>query len=145
MSTLPAQAAPAADDVPPPAASTSGRAGRIAGWLVGGLPALMLLFGGVVDVLKVPFAMEGLAEAGYPEGVAVPLGVVTILSVVLYFLPRTAAVGAMLLTAYLGGAVSLHAQLGDPFYMMIPAVAFATLLWVGLILRDRRLRVVLPF
>ena len=126
-------------------APAAGRAARWGGWAISLLPALALLAGGVVDVLRLPFAAQGLREAGYPPGVMVPLGIVTIACVLLYLIPPTAAVGAILLTGYLGGAVATHVRAGDPAlnYFIPPLVA--AVLWAGLVLRDRRLRAVLPF
>ena len=125
--------------------ATSGRAAWWAGWILSLLPALMLLVGGVMDlVFKPQFVVEGMAQAGYAEGVIRPLGAVTVACVILYLIPPTAAVGAILLTGYLGGAVATHVRLGDPVvYYFMPAIV-AAVLWTGLILRDRRLRAVLP-
>ena len=127
-----------------PAAPPAGKGARWAGWILGGLAALGLLAGGVLDVVKPPFVVEGITRAGYPEGMIVPLGVVVIVATLLYLIPATAAVGAILLTAYFGGAVATHLRLGDPATMWLVPVGYAVVLWVALVLRDRRLRVVLP-
>jgi hypothetical protein len=100
--------------------------------------------GGLTSALATDLSRQGLADSGYPEGVGVPLGVILLLSVLLYLVPRTAGIGIILLTGYLGGAVATHVRMGDPFYMSLPAFAFATLLWIGLIMRDRRFAAVLP-
>ena len=127
-----------------PPAAPAGKAARWTGWILGGLAALVLLVGGVLDLVKPPFVVEGVTRAGYPEGILVPLGVVVILSVALYLIPATAAVGAVLLSAYFGGAVATHLRLGDPPTVWLVPVGYAVVLWVALVLRDRRLRVVLP-
>ena len=121
-----------------------GKAAFWTGWVVGGLAALGLLAGGVTDLVKPPFVVEGLARAGYPESVIVPLGVVIIACVILYLIPTTAAVGAILLTGYFGGAVATHVRIGDPASMWLVPLVYAVVLWTALVLRDRRLRVVLP-
>ena len=134
-----ASASPAAAPAP-----TVGKAAWWAGWSLGGLAALGLLVGGVTDLVKPPFVVEGLARAGYPESVIVPLGAVVIACVILYLIPLTAAVGAILLTGYFGGAVATHVRIGDPATMWAVPVAYAVVLWVALVLRDRRSRAVLP-
>lgn len=107
------------------------------------VPALMLLAGGVINLAKPPFAVEGAAKMGYAEYTLVPLGMVLIASVVLFLIPRTAVVGAILLTGYLGGAVATHVRAGDPLpQIFIPAI-FGAVLWGGLVLRDPRLRAVI--
>lgn len=118
------------------------QAGRIAfwiGWVVSVLVALMLGMGGVMDVMKPPFVVEGTARAGFHEENLVPLGLVIIASALLFLIPRTAMFGAILLTAYLGGAVTVHTQLRE--YPQIAApVLVATVMWVAFVLRDRRVR-----
>ena len=126
------------------AAPPTGKGARWTGWILGGLAALGLLAGGVLDLVKPPFVVEGVTKAGYPESIIVPLGVVVIASVLLYLIPATAAIGAILLSAYFGGAVATHLRLGDPATVWLVPVGYAVVLWVALVLRDRRLRVVLP-
>ena len=131
-------------NAPAAPAPTAGKAARWAGWILGGLAALGLFAGGVTDLVKPPFVVEGLARAGYPESVIVPLGVVVIACVLLYLIPATAAVGAILLTGYFGGAVATHVRIGDPASMWLVPILYAVVLWTALVLRDRRLRAVLP-
>jgi hypothetical protein len=124
---------------------TPGRAAFWVGWVLTVLPAAMLIMGGVMDLLKPPFVVEGLQRAGYPERVIVPLGVVTIACGLLFLIPQTAVLGALLLTGYLGGAVATHVRVGDPLLStgLVP-VYVAIVLWLGLLLREPRLRAVLP-
>ena len=138
-------------DVPPIAVSYAspttprpGKAARIAGWVLGGLPALALTAGGVTDVLKLDFVVEEVTKAGYPEHIIRPLGVAVVLSGLLYLLPQTAVLGAILLTGYMGGAVCHHVHADDPLGKMLFPTIFAALLWLGLLLRDRRVRELLP-
>lgn len=112
-----------------------------AGRVVSAIPVLMLLFSAVIKFLKPPSAMEGFAHLGYPERLGLPLGILEVACTVIYLIPRTAVLGAVLLTGYLGGAVATHVRIGDPFYL--PA-ALGVLVWLGLYLRDRRVRALLP-
>lgn len=109
------------------------------GWILSGLLAAAFLMGGVMDILKPPFVVEGVTRAGYREEVIVPLGIVTVISVLLFLVPRTVMFGAVLLTAYLGGAVSTHMRMGEYGQMFAPVV-FAVVMWISLVLRDRRIR-----
>jgi hypothetical protein len=118
--------------------------GRLwAGRILGGLPALFMLMGGVMDLLKLPVAVEGAVKMGYPASVVFGLGVAVLVSVILYLIPRTAVLGAILLTGYLGGAVATHVRAGENLMMLIP-VLVGVLLWGGLWLRDARLRALIP-
>lgn len=83
---------------------------------MGGLPALFLLMDGVMKLVKPKPVLEGTLKLGYPEGVIVPLGVVVLICTFLYLIPRTAVLGAILLTGYLGGAVASHVRVGDPLF-----------------------------
>jgi hypothetical protein len=111
------------------------------GWILSVLPALMLVFSGVMMVVKPPFIMEGLAKHGYPEGITLGLGIVLLVSTALYLIPRTSTLGAILLTGYLGGATATHVRVGEPFYF---PVIFGAVIWLGLLLREPRLRLLLP-
>jgi hypothetical protein len=84
--------------------------------------------------------VETTVKLGYSESVILPLGIVLLVCTVLYLIPPTAVLGAILLTGYLGGAVATHVHAGDgPFEILFP-VLFGALLWGGLALRDPRLR-----
>ena len=109
------------------------------GWTLGVLLGVAFIGGGISDLVKPPFVIEGLARAGYREQIIVPIGVVTILSTILFLIPRTAMFGAILLTAYLGGAVATHVRMGEYGQMFAPVV-FAVVMWISLVLRDRRVR-----
>jgi len=118
---------------------------RMAGMVVGGLPALFLLFGGVMNLVKPAFVVEGTVALGYPESVIIPLGVVVLVCAVLYLIPQTAVLGAILLTGYLGGAVATHVRAEEGWFSILFPVLFGALLWGGLYLRDRRLRALVPW
>jgi len=116
------------------------------GRILSALPILFLLFDGVVKVMQLPFVLEGTAKVGYPLGAVVPLGVTLLACTVLYSIPRTTVLGAILLTGYLGGAVATHVRIGDPVFShaLFPTY-FGALIWGGLFLREPRLRALLPF
>ena len=111
-------------------------AGRIVSWL----PGLFLLLDGVAKLFKPAPVIEGTVKLGYSESVIIPLGIVLIVCTVLYLIPRTAVLGAILLTGYLGGAVATHVRAADGIFPVVFAVSFGALLWLGLYLRDARLR-----
>ena len=112
-----------------------------AGRIMSTLPVLMLLFSSAMKLMKTAPVVEGFARFGYPESVAVGIGVVELVCVGLYVLPRTSVLGAILLTGYLGGATATHVRVGEPFFAPI---LLGLLVWGGLYLRDARLRELLP-
>ena len=112
-----------------------------AGYILSGLPALLLLFSGVMKLVKAPSVVEGFTHLGYDQSVALGIGIVELLCTILYLIPRTSVLGAILLTGYLGGATATHLRIGEPFY---GAVLLGFLVWGGLFLRDERLRVLIP-
>jgi hypothetical protein len=105
------------------------------------LPALLLTFSAVTKLIHPPSLDEGFKHLGWPVTSALWIGVVELLCVVLYVLPRTAVLGAILITGYLGGAIATHARLGEPVVMIL---LIGVLIWGGLWLRDPRLRALLP-
>lgn len=114
------------------------------GRVISGLPALFLLMDGVMKLFKPVVVVEKTVQLGYPENTIIGMGIVLIVSAVLYMLPRTAVLGAILLTGYLGGAVATHVRMGEgPIPVLFPVV-FGVLLWLGLYLRDARLRTLIP-
>lgn len=119
------------------------KAARIAGWILGLLPALLLIFSAVMKFAKPPSVVDGFHQFGYPDRVIVPLGVVELVCALLYLFPRTATLGAVLLAGYLGGAVATNLRVGNPAWVM--PLLCGVLLWLGLFLRDRRVRELLPF
>jgi hypothetical protein len=125
---------------PAPIAPASGKliwAGRI----VSALPALMLIFSGVMKLAKPAPVLDEFTRLGYPENVIVGIGVVELVCVAVYLIPRTAVLGAILITGYLGGAVATHLRVADPY---IPPILVGVFVWGGLYLRDARLRALVP-
>jgi hypothetical protein len=123
-----------------------GSRGRLwTGRIMSALPVLFLLMDSVMKLVKPEFVVKATVQLGYPEGVILPLGIVLLVCVILYIFPRTAVLGAILLTGYLGGAVATHVRAGDPLFshVLFP-VYVAILIWGGLYLRDDRLRALIP-
>jgi hypothetical protein len=115
------------------------------GRILSALPALFLLLDGAMKLVKPSFVVEATVQLGFSEQVIIPLGIVLLVYTVLYLLPPTAVLGAVLLTGYLGGAVATHVHAGHgPFQVLFPVIVGA-LLWGGLVLRDRRLRALVPW
>jgi hypothetical protein len=112
-----------------------------AGRILSALPALFLLSSGVNMSMKASFVMEGTTHLGYPESVVLGIGIVEFVCALLYIIPRTSILGAILLTGYLGGATASHVRVGDPLFGPILA---GVLVWAGLFLRDDRLRALIP-
>ncbi|MBK7539422.1 MAG: DoxX family protein [Myxococcales bacterium] len=111
---------------------------------LGGLPALFLLVDGAMKLFKPAEVVKATVQLGYPESTIVGMGVALLVSTALYLTPRTAVLGAVLLTGYLGGAVATHVRVGAPVPSQLLPVAFGALLWGGLWLRDGRVRALLP-
>lgn len=108
------------------------------------LPALFLLFDGVMKLFKPPFVVQATIQLGYSENVIIPLGIVLLVCTVLFLIPRTALLGVILLTGYLGGAVATHVRVGAGLFEVLFPVIFATVMWGGISLRDLRLRALIP-
>ena len=120
------------------------RASLWIGRILTAIAALFLLMDGVGKVLKAPPVMEACARVGVPERLIPGLGVVLIASALIYAIPQTSAMGAILLTGYLGGATWAHMRMGDaPFPTAFPSL-LSLLIWAGLFLREPRLRAILP-
>ena len=114
------------------------------GRVLSALPLLMLLPSAAMKFLKPPEVIEGFVRLGYPESLALGLGILELACTAVYLIPRTSVLGAILLTGYLGGATATHVRIGDPFSMVIIPVILGVLVWGGLFLRDPRLRALIP-
>jgi hypothetical protein len=112
-----------------------------AGWILSVLPALALLMSGVMKLLKPAEVVEGFTHLGWDENLALALAIVEIGCTVVYLIPRTAVLGAILLTGYLGGAIATHVRIGEQF---VAPLILGLLIWGGLYLRDARLRALIP-
>jgi hypothetical protein len=123
-----------------PSASAQAR-GRWGARLLTAIPVLFLAFDVAIKLIDIPAVAEASARLGLPAGLSVGLGLVLLGCLALYLAPRTAPLGAVLLTGYLGGAVLAHLRVGDPLFShtLFP-VYVGALLWAGLYLRDDRVR-----
>ena len=115
-----------------------------AGRIISGVAVLFLLFDGVMKLVKPRFVVEATLQLGYPERAILGIGIVLLFSTVVYVIPRTAILGAILLTGYLGGAVATHVRVGADLFPVLFPVFFGALVWGGLYLRDERLRTLIP-
>ena len=116
-----------------------------AGRIMSALPVLFLIFDGVIHILKIAPVVKGFTDLGYSPSLAIPLGIIELACLVLYVIPRTSVLGAVLLTGYLGGAVATNLRVGAPLFSntLFP-IYVAVFLWGGLYLRDSALRAVFP-
>jgi hypothetical protein len=118
------------------------------GRVLSGLIVLFMIFDGVIKLPPLDVVTQTMAQLGWPAdaGTARLLGVIGLVSTALYVLPRTSVLGAILLTAYMGGAISTHVRVGNPLFShTLFGVYLAVILWGGLYLRDVRVRALIPF
>jgi hypothetical protein len=113
-----------------------------AGRVISGVAVLFLVFDSVIKLMQVPAVVQGASELGYPASLMPVIGSILLFCVVVYVIPRTAPLGAILLTGYFGGAVASQLRIGKPLlgYTLFP-IYVAVLIWGGLYLRDNRVRV----
>lgn len=131
-------------DLLPAAALAPSKAARSAGAVMSALPVLFLTFDGVIKILNLQPVVDASVLLGLPVDIAPGLGVVLLACLVIYLLPRTAVLGAILLTGYLGGATAIQVRVGaEPFSLVFP-ILLGVLLWGGLYLRNPLVRSLLP-
>ena len=109
-------------------------------YILQGIVVLMFLMGAVNNLFQTEMAVEGAVEFGYPEDSVMYLGIILFVSTVLYAIPKTTFIGALLLTAWLGGAVATHVIHNDPFTNILLPVIFGIIVWVSIWLRSEKLR-----
>ena len=114
------------------------------GRITSGLPALFLLVDGAMKLVKPAVVVEATTKLGYSESLIVPIGVVLIACTILYLIPPTSVLGAILLTGYLGGAVATHVRAAEGTFPIVFPIILGALLWLGLYLHDPRLRALVP-
>lgn len=112
--------------------------GRILSGLIVAFILLVVSFG----LLKPEMSRQGMRDMGYPESLGAPITIVFLVSTLLYAIPRTSILGAILLTGYFGGAIATHVRLGQPTFVV--GLSMGVLTWLGIYLRDARLRALLP-
>ncbi len=113
-----------------------------AGRVMSALPALLLIFSGVMKLMRPAPVVQGFAHYGYPESLILSIGVLEIACTIIYLIPRTSVLGAILVTGYLGGATASNVRVGDPSFYL--TVILGVLAWGGLYLREDRLRALIP-
>lgn len=123
----------------------SSKKGVWAGRILSGLVVLFLIPDGIFKFIKPAPVVEAFAHVGWPLSMANVLGTLLLVCTALYAIPRTSILGAILLTGYLGGAVATHLRAGDPLFSHVLFPTYlGMLLWLGLYLREERLRVLVP-
>jgi hypothetical protein len=116
----------------------------IIGWVLSVLPAPLFIMSAFFKFTLPQVAREGNAKAGWSDDVMLPLGMVELSCLGIYLFPKTAVLGAILLTGYLGGAIATHLRLGEYVELCTP-LAIGVIIWLGIFLRERRLRALIPF
>jgi DoxX-like family len=127
-----------------PSATQTGPASRMSLWagrILSALPVLLFIFGGMFSLLKPDAMAKGFVHYGYPDGSLWRIAVLEIACAIVYAVPRTSVLGAILMTGYLGGATATHVRVGEPPIMPI---VVGVVVWAGLFLRDERLRALIP-
>ena len=114
------------------------------GRIMGGLSGVFLALDAVLKLVQPAALVEATAKSGWPVSSLTGLGAVLLLSSLLYLFPKTAVLGAILLTGYLGGAVAAHVRAGDGWLQILFPAFFGALVWGGLWLRDPRIRALIP-
>jgi len=119
--------------------------GLWAGRILSGLVVLFLIPDAIIKFIKPAPVVDAFVHLGLPLSSSVTLGILLLVCTVLYAIPRTSVLGAILLTAYLGGAVATHLRVGDPLFSHVLFPTYlGVLLWLGLYLREERLRALIP-
>jgi hypothetical protein len=129
-----------------PATNTRSKAETRIGWVLSGITILFMLFDASGKLFLESHVVEATTKIGYPVGSIRPIGLIALACTLLYALPRTALLGAVLLTAFYGGAVASKLRIDDPLFSSILfGVYFGVIAWGGLYLRDERVRSIFPF
>ena len=129
-------------------AQSSSKAARWASYVMSGLVILFLLFDAGIKLVPLEIVTQTSAQLGLPTdaGFARTLAILTLIGVVLYAMPRTSVLGAILLTGYMGGAIATHLRVGSPLFShVLFGFYLGVLIWGGLYLRDERVRRLIPF
>ena len=121
---------------------SSAKGQRAAGWVLSVLPAAMLLLGGVNALTASAQVVQGTEHLGYTVRVLPVLATLELISAVVYLIPQTAVLGAILLTGYFGGAIASHVRIGEKTW--VAGAVMGVMVWLGIWLREPRLRQLLP-
>jgi len=125
---------------PVPAIKTTIWAGRI----ISALAILFLTFDSIIKVLNLAPAVEATTQLGYPASLVIGLGLLELACLIVYVIPRTSVLGAILLTGYLGGGIATQIRAASPLFSVVFPLIISALVWGGLFLRDERLRALIP-
>jgi uncharacterized membrane protein (UPF0182 family) len=112
------------------------------GRVLSGIPAALVLFGAVLKIIKSQAVIEGMSQHGIAESLIVLIGIIELICAVVYLIPSTAVLGAVLMTALMGGATFTNVRVGDPTYVM--TIILGVMVWAGLYFREPRLRELIP-
>ena len=125
-----------------PTQSASGSKGlRWTGYVVSGLVTVFMLMDAVMHIAKPPQVVDSFVKLGLPISLSLVIAIIALVSTVLYAVPRTAVLGAILLTGYLGGATAIQVRIGGTYWF---SFVFGVLVWLALYLRDERVRALIP-
>ena len=122
----------------------SGKGALWTGRIITGIVVLFLLVDAIMKVIESGPAMEGSVKLGWPEQAVQGIGIVLLSATILYVIPRTSILGAIILTGYLGGATAVMVRAMQPGHPYLFPVVFGVLVWAGLFLRDEKLRALIP-
>ena len=114
------------------------------GRIISGIVALFLIFDGVTKLIKAPQVIKATVQIGFSESTIVGIGITVLVCTALYLIPRTSILGAIFLTAHLGGATAANIRAGSPVFNTTFPIIFGVLVWLGLFLREYRLHALIP-
>lgn len=120
---------------------TATRKLALTGWIISILASLVFLMSGVMKFVGGPQVAQGLTHLGISQSMVIPLGILELTCLVIYLIPITSVLGAILMSGYVGGIIVTHWRVGDPVYI---AIVLGLMIWLGLYLREPRLRELIP-
>ena len=128
------------------ATQTAAASGKLlwTGRILSILAVLFMLFDGIGHLLKPAPVVQAFLQLGFPLSLSISLGIIQLVCVLIYVIPRTAVLGAVLITGYLGGAVAIHMRVGNPLFECIFPILIGVLFWAGLLFHDPKLRAIFP-
>jgi hypothetical protein len=110
------------------------------GRILSALAVIFLAFDGSIKLMRLPVVLEATAQLGFPTSSIVLTGVMLLVCTLVYVIPRTSVVGAVLLTGYLGGAVAAQMRVGNPPFETVFPIIVGSVVWAGIFVRDRRVQ-----
>ena len=119
------------------------RKSTIAGWIISGFAIAFLAFDAIMKLIDTSFVQQAMKQLGFRPASAPIIGAILLICTLIYTVPRTAVLGAVLLTGYLGGAVAVQFLVGNPPFETIFPLLFGVIVWLGLFLRDTRVKTLL--